>query len=148
MLGHLSTPSRWSVAVAWAVFVWLSLTFSPTSSGDPGWLDRLLLRLAPLAEGTGGDKLVHAVLFAVLALLVLRAVRAAGPIPRATRLLVVLAVALYGGATELAQATSPARTASWGDLVADVAGAVFVGWLVGRGGSIPTPSATRTRYPS
>lgn len=150
---RLPVLARWLAASVWAAFIWLSLTFSPRPGGDPGWLDELLARLAPLVEGTGADKLVHAVLFAVLAFLVLRSLRAAGPIPRVWRVAVVVVVALYGGLTEWVQASLPARTASWGDFVADLAGAAVVGWWLGRvgptgrGGSIPTPSPTRSALP-
>jgi hypothetical protein len=153
LLSRLPTFIRWGAAVAWTAFVWLSLTFAPRSGGEPGWLDDLIARLAPLLEGTSADKLVHAALFAVLALLVLRAIRAAGPIPWVHRTMVVLVATLYGGLTEWVQAGIPARTASWGDFVADLLGAAFVGWLVGRagrggrGGSIPTPPATSPTPP-
>lgn len=90
------------------------------------------LLLVPLPfEGTGpapfglphADKLVHGALFLVLSVLWLRAVDAR---PRGRRTVVLIAaLALYGGLLELLQGATGARTAEWGDFAADLVGAAL-----------------------
>jgi VanZ family protein len=75
----------------------------------------------------GADKLGHAVLYALLAGTALFALL---PVPpqRALRtgILVVFICFLYGISDEVHQAFVPGREASFGDLLADVAGAAVV----------------------
>ena len=75
---------------------------------------------------TLGDKLLHAIEYAVLAALSYRAFRrAAGP--HAARYAVVYAAAaasFYGVSDEVHQAFVPFRTATWLDWLADTAGGV------------------------
>lgn len=81
------------------------------------------------------DKAVHAVAYAILTFLPLRLARAPGHAS-----LIVLAVALLSGATELAQLIVPGRYFSFGDLAANAAGltigagatAHLRGWLTPR----------------
>ena len=106
---------------------------SLTQTGDPGWLPTsafglsalttvisLVLPDAPEVEVDvpGVDKLVHLLLFAVLAL---TATWRFG-----TRLAVGIALLLYAGGTEVVQAVLlPNRTGDVYDVLADVAGAVL-----------------------
>jgi VanZ family protein len=80
-----------------------------------------------------GDKVLHVIEYAVLAVLCYRAFRrAAGP--SAAEYAVVLAIAMasiYGATDEVHQAFVPFRTATWLDWVADTAGGM-IGALGGR----------------
>jgi len=73
------------------------------------------------------DKLLHAVEYAVFAVLCLRAARAAGG-PRLARhaiLFAIVAASLYGLTDELHQSFVPPREASGWDWLADTVGAVI-----------------------
>jgi VanZ family protein len=73
-----------------------------------------------------GDKLLHAVEYAVLAFLCYRAFRhAAGPRAASKALILAIgAASLYGMTDEVHQAFVPLRESSWSDWIADTAGAV------------------------
>jgi VanZ family protein len=74
-----------------------------------------------------GDKLLHVVEYAVLALLCYRAFRwAAGPrIAHGAVALAIVAASFYGMTDEVHQAFVPFRESSWLDWVADTVGAVI-----------------------
>ena len=76
---------------------------------------------------TLGDKFLHVVEYAVLAVLCYRAFRrAAGPSAREYAVaLAIVAASLYGATDEVHQAFVPFRTAAWSDWVADTAGAAI-----------------------
>ncbi|HET9574966.1 MAG TPA: VanZ family protein [Nitrospira sp.] len=74
-----------------------------------------------------GDKLLHVIEYAVLALLCHRAFRWAA-VPRVAQQAVLLAIvtaSFYGMTDEVHQAFVPFRESSWLDWVADTAGAVI-----------------------
>jgi len=75
------------------------------------------------------DKLYHAIEYAVLAFLLIRALRMTYPTHPTTQLILwgVALTALYGLSDELHQALTPDRTMSVYDLVADAVGASMVG---------------------
>lgn len=78
------------------------------------------------------DKVVHAGLFAVFAVLI---GLAAGLLrmPRGMLLLLAFLGALaIGAADELHQSTLPGRQAGWDDLAADAVGALIGAWVLGR----------------
>lgn len=100
-------------AAAWACLViGLLLTPGAVVLGVTGGLS---------AEGSHLDKLVHAVLFGVLAWLAARSFSAAG-LPR-PRLLALLAAAALGGAIELVQPLVARDRDLW-DAIANATGAV------------------------
>jgi VanZ family protein len=74
-----------------------------------------------------GDKLLHVMEYAVLALLCYRALRwSAGPrMAQQAMLFAIVATSFYGMTDEVHQAFVPLREASWLDWVADTAGAVI-----------------------
>ena len=74
-----------------------------------------------------GDKALHAIEYAVLAVLCYRAfIRAARPYAvQYAAVLAVVAASLYGASDEMHQAFVPFRTSAWSDWVADTAGAVI-----------------------
>ena len=97
----------------------------------------LLIPLPVPPEGFGppeSDKLMHALLFGVLALLWAWTLSAR----QTSRIVAVAAaVSLYGGALELLQALTPERSSDWRDFAADAAGALLaaLAWrLLGRVG--------------
>ncbi|MCZ6508218.1 MAG: VanZ family protein, partial [Acidobacteria bacterium] len=114
---HLPTL-LWSVVVAI-----LLLAPGDFDSEAPVWLDRLM--------ELGGDKLIHAALFFVQAIVVGRTLRRS--VPAAPALwLAALVAALYGLALELAQRGIAGRGLEAADIVANTVGAVA--WpLVARG---------------
>lgn len=88
-----------------------------------------------LARPTGGgptfthaDKVLHAIAFAMMQVVVLRAVRYQLPALgfRRQNLLALVLVVAAGGLLELAQMQSAFRSAEWLDLVADALGAGLV----------------------
>ena len=117
-LSSAGTRAAWALAaVAWTLLVWWLLTFEPPAEG-PLAVDWL----APVVFLPGMDKLAHAGLFFVQALVVERA--AAERFGRGRALLVAFAVCLaLGAATELRQRSVPRRDADAADFVADLAGA-------------------------
>jgi VanZ family protein len=74
-----------------------------------------------------GDKLLHMIEYAVLALLFYRASRrAAGPrIAQRALLLTILVVSFYGMTDEVHQAFVPFRESTWSDWLADTAGGII-----------------------
>ncbi|HEX6274636.1 MAG TPA: VanZ family protein [Polyangiaceae bacterium] len=95
------------------------------------------------------DKLEHAVAFAVLQILALRALRyeLPGTWPRAMPWVAAFLSTLVGGALELYQLTVPNRSAELLDLVSDGVGAVLAALfsvaLERRRASVPTQSRTQ-----
>jgi VanZ family protein len=89
-----------------------ALTLTPPGASEPGI--------------AGGDKLVHFLAFAVLAM----------PMAYARRLplfLIILAGVAYGGLIELIQ-PYVGRSGEWGDLLADGLGAFLGAWFAARMG--------------
>jgi len=83
----------------------------------------------PLGGAAGAlplEKLAHALLFAAVAALWLRAARPRRPLAIAA---VAVAAVAYGGLLELAQPRLADRQAEWGDLGADAAGAAAAAGL-------------------
>jgi VanZ family protein len=74
-----------------------------------------------------GDKLLHVIEYAVLALLFYRASRrAAGPrITQQALLVTILAVSFYGMTDEVHQVFVPFRESNWLDWLADTAGGII-----------------------
>ncbi len=106
----------------WALLI-LVLLLAPPRDDGPTWF------YFPHA-----DKLVHAVLFGVLAWLMLRSMRTPGIAVGLPLLVTVLAcTVLFGGLTEWLQHVLPVgRTGDLGDLLADAVG-VVIALLVARG---------------
>jgi VanZ family protein len=101
-------------AAAWAVLVAV-LLWAPGPEAPPRW------QWLAAFEAAGGDKLVHALLFAVLAWLLCGCRRGR---PAAGWLAGCFALAVaYGGLTEGGQALLGGRDPSLGDLAADALGA-------------------------
>ncbi len=104
---------RW--ALSWALLI-LVLCLMP-GAALPAWHWADLFSL---------DKLVHAALFAVLALLTLKAMHP-GPTPRQARVALALLLA-YGGSLEAMQMlTALGRRGDWNDVAANALGALC-GW--------------------
>lgn len=75
---------------------------------------------------SGQDKIAHVLAFGILGFLLIRAFPRGAPQRLFLRsLLVVLAVAVYGGLDEFHQMFVPGREASLWDLAADVAGGIL-----------------------
>ena len=93
--------------------------------------------LTPHAPGPGiknGDKLMHAIAFGFMQLVVWRAVRFEAP-SRALRRQLILAfviVAALGGALEIAQMATDTRSAELADWIADLLGAGSVALIAHR----------------
>lgn len=100
----------WLPALSWAAFIFF-LSARPAND-------------LPKFDFPALDKIVHFVLFAVLALLLLLALRRSSGIRawRAAMLAFALA-ALYGGSDEIHQLFTPSRSSDPMDFVADSAGA-------------------------
>jgi len=114
----ISRPWRWVALGAWGFMIWALSTAPPANIPEIGVV--------------GIDKVAHAVVFAVLAVLLARTLYGERP-TRPAWLIFMLAVAacvLYGGLSEYHQAMGVVgRTGSAWDLAADAAGA-FVGAVV------------------
>lgn len=111
---------RWAPLLAWGGF----LTFLATRPAD---------RLPELPWGfPGSDKLLHAVCYAPLGLLLQRALGLRRALPA------VLAGAAIGAGwgllDEWLQMGAPGREPGWGDLLADTAGAAAAAWIAWRFG--------------
>lgn len=107
------TAWRWAPALAWAALI-LFLGTRPVAD-------------LPFPAVPGLDKAAHAVVYAVLGFLAIRALGTPGPW---RALLWGAAIGLFWGfLDEWAQTATPNRTAELGDLLADVAGAAAGGWL-------------------
>ena len=108
-----SRVRRWGPLLAWA-----TLLLVATSWPNPS-----------VPDVQGGDKAVHATLYAVLAFLAARAVlwpEAARPLPTAATLaLLVAAVSAFGWVDEWHQQFIPGRSRSVADWQADTAGAAI-----------------------
>lgn len=117
------------ITLAWAGLT-AALLLLPASDLS-GWMPGVpWMRLALVFAGWGLDKLVHAVLFGVLAWLAVGPARSLTP--RRPRLTVFAVVTLYAVALEAAQHWVPDRRADVLDLLADVAGIALGLWLAGR----------------
>ncbi|MEZ5333337.1 MAG: VanZ family protein [Thermoanaerobaculia bacterium] len=114
---------RFLALLWWAMTVVVLLLPGSEHPVGPEWLVRF-------AE-SGGDKLVHGILFFGLVVLSVRALRPLGR-PRALGVSLTLA-ALWAPLSEWLQRTVPYRDASLLDLAADVVGLVLATVLVLRG---------------
>jgi VanZ family protein len=116
-----SPAGRWMAAAWLPVAAYMALIFYLSSLPHPDE------QLPKVLFETLGDKLLHAIEYAVLAALSYRAFRrAAGP--HAARYAVVYAAAaasFYGVSDEVHQAFVPFRTATWLDWLADTAGGIL-----------------------
>ena len=116
-----SPAGRWMAAAWLPVAAYMALIFYLSSLPHPDE------QLPKVLFETLGDKLLHAIEYAVLAALSYRAFRrAAGP--HAARYAVVYAAAaasFYGMSDEVHQAFVPFRTATWLDWLADTAGGIL-----------------------
>lgn len=112
---------RWrrGLALAWTVAVCWLLWLPGGAPESRGWLPAL---------PAGSDKLIHALLFAVEARLLRRALALDAAAPRALAVAVALAAAL-AVITELGQRLVPLRGADPADAGADLIGiALYAGW--------------------
>jgi VanZ family protein len=107
---------RWAPLLAWGALI-LFLGGRPAQD-------------LPLPAIPGLDKVAHAVVYAVLGFLAVRALAT----DRAWRALAWAAAIglLWGALDEGAQTAAPGRTAEAADLVADVVGAAAGGWIAFR----------------
>lgn len=121
----------WGPPAAWCLLIFL--------------LSSLPVR-APGLSLPGADKAAHFVEYAVLGLLLARALDRARPGRGGTRL-VLLATLLgtaWGAGDEFHQSFVPERTAAWGDLLADAAGSLAGAALFAlRRGRLPAATAPR-----
>lgn len=111
----MSAP-RWLPAVAWA-----ALVFTLTSVPNPH-----------VPSVPGGDKVVHAIMYGVLAVLAHRAWPPSSRPPGA-RLLMLLAIAALAAVDEWHQLFIPGRSADVADWMADMVGAsvaLAFSWIV------------------
>ncbi len=120
----MSTPSpsqpsraarRWRYW--WPPAVWAALIFTASSLSPPS---------KPLPFSFSGlDKIAHLGVFAVLALLLYRALRLdAAWTPRRAALWAMASAILYGALDEGHQWFTPGRSVEWGDWLADALGAL------------------------
>lgn len=105
----------WGLTLAWAAVI-VAVTAAPAST----------LPSAPLLPGL--DKLVHAVLFGVLAWLALSA-RARDHGIRVPMWILIVSLATFAAADEGLQRLVPGRGADWMDWMADMAGVLIAVWL-------------------
>ena len=105
---------RWALAVLYAAGIFVV-------SGIPG---------GDLPALTINDKLLHALVFGGLAVLICRALRLQKPAwsRRAVTVLGILATVAYGCIDEGHQSFISERRAELSDVVADAAGALLAGW--------------------
>lgn len=124
------------VAAVVALFLLLpAAAFADTLEGGLRWLADLLGGDARRAAADlPWDKIVHALLFALLAWVWCRQPARAGRIRGV--LLAALGAVAYGGAIELCQMLLGYRAGEWTDLVADAVGvavgSLFAAWLLPR----------------
>lgn len=122
--------SLWLPPAAWAGLIFVLSSWSGPQEPPPFWFPGL-------------DKLAHAALFGVLALLLFRAFSASSEARRAVVLAVVF-TALYGASDEWHQSFNAARTVELLDFAADcaggIAGALAGCWLAARGKFRSRPS--------
>jgi VanZ family protein len=120
------------LALGWAALVWGLLTTDQLPQAP------LVTHLLPEVFWPWQDKLGHAALFFVQALLLERAVR--GRWATARRIAVAIAVCLLlGAATELRQRSLPHRDADVLDFVADAVGTLGAIGALGIGTSLARP---------
>jgi len=99
---------------------WMALIFSASSVRDVPGPDLF----------QGQDKLMHAAVFGVLALLYARTARGeAASVRLSWALIAAVAAAAYGALDEFHQSFVPGRDASFADLAADGAGAFLAAWI-------------------
>jgi VanZ family protein len=107
------TLRRWTAVAIWAAAIFLQ-------SALPSVVDT--------SAGVGMDKIVHMAVYALLAVLLCRAL-SLSPMVRRSALSIVaaasLVAALYGVSDELHQALVPARCADVADGIADLVGSVL-----------------------
>jgi VanZ family protein len=116
-----ATPSawlRWLIVVVYAAAIFIQ-------SGQPAALSG--------QNWPGADKLLHFAAYALMAVLICRALAAAPMGQRPTVQIALAAVwlaSLYGGSDELHQALVPERSAEFLDWIADLAGSLAgaAGW--------------------
>jgi VanZ family protein len=102
----------WWPALAWAAVVFVLSSIPGTQLPE-----------VPLPQS---DKLVHAVVYAVLGLLCLRGVRQTSSLVGARAVIMATCItALYGISDEFHQVFTPNRTPDWHDALADAAGGLF-----------------------
>jgi VanZ family protein len=106
----------WLPALSWAGVIFLLSS-------------RSALPEPPIALPPHTDKLIHALLYAVLASLMYGAFRAGGTTPNRAALFALVLASLYGITDELHQSTVPGRTADVWDWVADTTGAAIAVYL-------------------
>ena len=102
----------WLPALLWAGLIFVLSSIPGTS--------------LPTVDLPQADKLVHALIYAVLGVLLLRALERGRPVGRRATSLIVAAIALttlYGVSDEIHQLWTPHRSADWRDVVADGVGA-------------------------
>ena len=106
----------WALVGAWAIVLYL-LSSIPGSA-------------LPEVPGRYTDKVVHVLLYAVLGVLLGRALEATTALRRAPRVVVGCALATaYGITDELHQLLTPRRSCDWHDVVADAVGGLLGGLL-------------------
>ena len=103
----------WLPATVWASLIFF-LSGRPTGPQPAWWF-------------ANADKVIHAGIFGILALLVFLALRVAhGLFPRSAAILAFLAAISYGVSDEIHQRFSPGRNSDPWDAVADTVGAAIV----------------------
>ena len=120
VLSHLMKPLRWIPAIIWTFFIAFLCLVPRIGIYPPHWT----LRLHP-------DKWVHFTMFFILACFVFIGMGAAyWKRHRRIYIMIVLALALYGGLLELAQGLfTVTRDPEFFDFLADTIGAL-AGWLL------------------
>ena len=118
--------ARWRPAVLWAVLIEALMLWPNPPSVPQGWTLALPDFIPP-------DKLVHFGLFAVMCLLIVRALA----VDARPKLVAFIATAAFGGCTEIQQHFVPTRSMEFGDFLADAAGAaiglaIFAAWALRR----------------
>jgi VanZ family protein len=106
----------WGPALFWAA-VLFGLSSIPGSS-------------LPEVPGAQTDKLVHAVLYTVLGVLVVRGLKTTSRLRGARAALLAAALStVYGITDELHQLFTPRRSSDWHDVIADAVGGLLGGFL-------------------
>jgi len=138
----------WGAAGLWAVVVWTLGSDGFSADDTSRILGPLIALLFPdLSENDSATllwmarKAAHAIEYAVMALLTLRALRLSAPLPGAPSALATLAlVGALATADELRQGVSCTRTGAGSDVVLD-----FCGALLGLAGVRALPKRLRAR---
>lgn len=108
---------RWGPVVAWMAVIYLLSAQSQFPQPEQRWLDFVL------------EKSAHIIEFAVLGILLLRALEPQGARDRRFTGAAVLLAWLYALSDEYHQAFVPGRAADWTDIAADWTGALVATWL-------------------